>query len=158
VLASYLAEVVGFVIFLGIVWRYVWPRLKTMMAKQAETIRSSISSADAASESAASALADAHASLEAAHREVTSIIEQAHQTSAQLRLEGERRGREEHDRLVASAAVASELERQRAREEVTRQVGAVVMAVTELVVGAELDAERQRALIGETIDAAEAMA
>ena len=31
------------------------------------------------------------------------------------------------------------------------------MAATELVVAAELDASRQRTLIGETIDAAEAM-
>ncbi len=156
-MASYLAEVIGFVLLLAFIYRYVRPPLRRMMTKQAESIESSIASADAALESGRLGLATAHAALEAAHGEVTTIVELAHQTSAQLRLEGESRGREEYDRMVASAAVESEFERQRAREEVTRQVGSIVMAATELVVAAELDAARQRMLIGETIDAAEAM-
>ena len=129
------------------------------MNAQAESIRSSLASADAAAESGRQRmLAEARAALEAAQAEATAIIERAHETSAQLRLEGERRGREEYDRLVASAAAEAEFERQRAREEVTRQIGAIVMAATELVVAAEIDASRQRTLISETIDAAEAMA
>ena len=157
-MAGYLAEVIGFIVFLGLVYRYAWPWLKKMMSQQAEAIRSSISSADDAADGARRALdRGAGSALGAAQRDVTAILEEAHQTSAQLRLEGERRGREEQDRIVASAAAESEFELQRAREEVTRQVGTVVMAVTELVVAAELDAARQRALIGETIDAAEAM-
>ena len=103
-------------------------------------------------------LADARAAVEAAQSEARAILERAHETSAQLLLEGERNGRVEYDRLVASAAAEAEFERQRAREEVTRQVGAIVMAATELVVAAEIDASLQRVFIGETIDAAEAMA
>jgi F-type H+-transporting ATPase subunit b len=103
-------------------------------------------------------LDEARAALEAAHSEAVAIIERAHETSAQLLLEGERRGREEHDRLVASAAAEADFERKRARDEVTREIGAVVMAATELVVAAEVDASLQRAFISETIDAAEAMA
>jgi F-type H+-transporting ATPase subunit b len=155
---SYLAEVIGFVLLGLFIYRYVRPPLKKMMSQQAETIRTSIASASAVQEAAERALADARSALESAQADATAIVESAHQTSAQLRLEGERRGREEHDRLVARVAVEAEFERQRARQEVTRQVGAIVMAATELVVAAELDAARQRSLIGEAIDAAEAMA
>jgi F-type H+-transporting ATPase subunit b len=103
-------------------------------------------------------LTEARAALEAAHAEVTAIIDRAHETSAQLRLEGERRGREEYERIVASAAAEAEFERQRALAEVTREIGAIVMAATERVVATEIDASLQRAFISETIDAAEAMA
>jgi F0F1-type ATP synthase membrane subunit b/b' len=103
-------------------------------------------------------LAEARAALEAAHSDATAIIERAHETSAQLLLDGEHRGREQYDRLVTSAAAEGDFERHRAQEEVTRQVGAIVMAATEVVVAAEIDASLQRAFIGETIDAAEAMA
>ena len=58
---------------------------------------------------------------------------------------------------MASADAEADFERQRAREEVMRQVGAIVMAATELVVAAEIDSSLQREFIGETIDAAEAM-
>jgi F-type H+-transporting ATPase subunit b len=157
-MVSYLAEVIGFLLLLAFIYRYVRPPLRNMMNKQSESIRLSITSADEAAEGAANALAAARATLEAAKAEVTGIMERAHQTSAQLRLEGERRGREEYERLVASAAVEADFALKRARDEVTRQIGGVVMAATERVVAAELDDPRQRTLIGETIDAAEAMA
>jgi F-type H+-transporting ATPase subunit b len=103
-------------------------------------------------------LAEAREALDGAHSEAIAIIGRAKETSAQLRSEGERRGQDEYERLVASAAAEAEFERQRAREEVTRDVGAIVMAATERVVAAEIDFPLQRAFISETIDAAEAMA
>jgi F-type H+-transporting ATPase subunit b len=157
-MASYLAEVVGFLLLLAFTYRYAWPLLKKLMDTQAESIRTSLSSSDASRESGLRMLGDARQALERAHSEAGSIIAQAHETSAQILREGERRGREEYDRLVASAAAEAEFERQRAREEVTRQIGAIVMAATEHVVAAELDASLQRAFIAETIDVAEAMA
>jgi F-type H+-transporting ATPase subunit b len=157
-MASYLAEVFGFLLLGLFIYRYVKPPLKKLMDRQAESIRLSLSSADTGLESAQRMLADAHAALEAAQSEARAILARAHETSAQLLLEGERNGRAEYDRLVASAAAEAEFERQRARDEVTRQVGAIVMAATELVVAAEIDVSLQRVFIGETIDAAEAMA
>ena len=40
-MASYLAEVVGFILLLAFTYRYVWPMLKRLMDSQAESIRSS---------------------------------------------------------------------------------------------------------------------
>ena len=158
-MASYLAEVVGFLLLIFLSYRYFpWPWLKTLMEHQAEAIGSALSSADAARDSAQRSLTEARTALEQAHSEATTIIERAHETSAQIRLDGERRGREEYDRLVASAAAEAEFERQRSRQEVTHEIGAIVMAATEAVVAAEVDASLQRAFISETIDVAEAMA
>lgn len=158
-MASYLAEVVGFLLLLFFAYRYFpWPFLKTLMVHQADAIRSSLSSADTARDGARQALVEARTALEQAHLEATSIIQRAHETSAQLRLDGEARGRDEHDRLVASVAAEAEFERQRGREEVSHEIGAIVMAATEAVVAAELDTTLQRAFISETIAAAEAMA
>ena len=157
-MVSYLAEVFAFLLLILFIYRYVKPPLQKLMDHQAESIRLSLCSADAGLESAARMLADARAAVEAAQSEARAILERAHETSAQLLLEGERNGRAEYDRLMASAAAEAEFERQRAREEVTRQVGAIVMAATELVVAAEIDTSLQRVFIGETIDAAEAMA
>ena len=108
-MASYLAEVVGFILLLAFTYHYVWPMLKRLMDSQAESIRSSISSAEAARDSGERQLVEARAALEAAHGEAEAIIERAHETSAQIRLEGERRGREEYDRLLASAAAEAEI-------------------------------------------------
>lgn len=157
-MASYLAEVLAFLVLCYLTYRYVWPWLSKAMDRQAESIRSSLSSADASLESGQSMLTDARAALEAAHSDVAAIIARAHETSAQLLLEGERRGREEYERLVAAAASEATFERQRALEDVIRQIGAVVMSATERVVAVEMDAALQRAFISQAIDAAEAMA
>ena len=156
-MASYLAEVVGFLLLIAFIYKYVRPPLRRLMASQAAAISSSISTADAAVENGERTLAEARVALERAHLDATAIVERAHETSAQLRLEGERRGREEYDRLVASAAAESDLERQRAREEITREMGAVVVSATERVVAAEMDETVQRSFISETIAVAEAM-
>jgi F-type H+-transporting ATPase subunit b len=155
---SYLAEVLGFLLLLAFTYRYAWPLLKKMMDGQAESIRNALSSSDLARDSGQRVLAEAREALEAAHLEAGAIVARAEETSGQLRLEGERRAEQEYHRLVASAAAEAEFERQRAREDVTRHIGAIVMAATESVVAAEVDASLQRAYISETIDAAEAMA
>lgn len=157
-MASYIAELVGFLLLLAFIYRYVRPPLKRLMTGQAEAIRSSIFAADAAVENGQRLLADAQAALEQARLEATTIVERAHETSAQLRLEGERRGREEYERLVAAAAAEAELERQRARDEITKQIGAIVVAATERVVAAEMSLPVQRTFIAETIAVAETMA
>jgi len=59
---------------------------------------------------------------------------------------------------VASAAAEADFERQRGREDVSREIGSIVMVATERVVAAEIDASLQRAFISDAIDAAEAMA
>ncbi|MGD1011533.1 MAG: F0F1 ATP synthase subunit B [Acidimicrobiales bacterium] len=157
-MAAYLAEAVGFVLFLAFIYRYVRPFLKRMMDRQADAIRTSLSSADAAAENGERILADARAALEAARSEAAEIIARSEEIAAQIISDGKLRGQEEHDRLVAGAAVVADFECQRAKEEVTREVGSIVMDATELVVAAEIDASLQRVFIGKTIDAAEAMA
>ncbi len=157
-MASYLAEVFGFLLLLAFTYRYAWPLLKKLMDSQAESIRNSLSSSELARDSGQRMLAEARQALEKAHLEAGAIVQRAQETSGQLRLEGDRRAQQEYQRLVASAAAEAEFERQRAREEVTRQIGAIVMAATERVVAAEVDTSLQRAYISETIDAAEAMA
>lgn len=157
-MAKFIGECVGLLLaFVFIAW-LVWPLLKKMMVAQEESIRLSISSADEARDAAATELIAAKDRLEAARDDATSILEQARRTADQLRAEGVARGEDEYERLLESAAAEAEFERQRAREEVMREIGVIVMAATERVVTAELDVGRQRGLIGEAIDAAEAMA
>lgn len=157
-MAGYIAEVVGFLLLLAFIGRYVAPPLRRLMDRQAATISATLSSADEAVEAASAELAAARQELARAHEQATAIVERAHETSAQLRLEGERHGREEFERIIANAAAEADLERQRARQEIAAEIGSLVVATAEKVVAAELDAPVQRAFIAETIDAAEAIA
>ena len=157
-MAKYLAEIVGLLlVFAFIVWK-VRPPLGRAMTAQAESIRTSITSAEQTRDRALGDLEVARAELARAREDAEAIGTQAAQTAGQLRAEGERRAAEEYDRIVRNANAEIAFERQRALAGATARIGAVVIAATESVVVAELSPERQRSLIGQAIDAAEAMA
>jgi F-type H+-transporting ATPase subunit b len=153
--ATLIEELVAFLIVLWIVARFVLPPLRSAMAQRAEGIRNTIQAADAARAEADNLLGERRAVLEQARVEARSIVDQASEIAEQMKEQGRRRGEEEYQRIVERAAADIELERQRARDEVTRQLGALVMAAAEQVVGAELDETRHRGLIDEAIAAAE---
>jgi F-type H+-transporting ATPase subunit b len=152
---TFVLELIAFVLVLGFVAKYVLPPLRKAMAERAEHIRSSIQAAEDAKRDAEALAARRREQLDAARQEARSIIDQANATADQLREEGRQRGQAEYDRLLANARVDIEQERQRARDEVMEDVGALVLRAAEQVIGGALDAESHRALVSEAIAAAE---
>jgi F-type H+-transporting ATPase subunit b len=152
---TFVLELIAFVLVLGFVAKYVLPPLRKAMDERAEHIRSSIQAAEDAKRDAETLAARRREQLEAARQEARSIIDQANATADQLREEGRQRGQAEYERLLANARVDIEQERQRARDEVMEDVGALVLRAAEQVIGGALDAESHRALVSEAIAAAE---
>jgi F-type H+-transporting ATPase subunit b len=153
--SAFYAELVGFVIFIGIiVWKVV-PAIQRILDRRRDTIRSAIEGAAATLKAAEDELARRKALLEEARSEAVAILAQADATAAQIRVDGRQRAEQEYQRLVGVAAAEIERERERAREEVAAEIGAIVVEAAEQVVRAELDAARQRALVDEVIAAAQ---
>jgi F-type H+-transporting ATPase subunit b len=152
--ATFLLELIAFILVLVFIAKKVLPPLRKAMADRAEHIRSSIEAAEVAKADAESLAAQRREILENARHEARSIIEQANETSDQLKEEGRKRGQEEYERLLESARKEIDLERERARAEVMSDLGALVLDAAEKVIGGALDAERHRALVDEAISAA----
>jgi F-type H+-transporting ATPase subunit b len=137
--SAFYAELVGFVIFIGIiVWKVV-PAIQRILDRRRDTIRSAIEGAAATLKAAEDELARRKALLEEARSEAVAILAQADATAAQIRVDGRQRAEQEYQRL----------------EEVAAEIGAIVVEAAEQVVRAELDAARQRALVDEVIAAAQ---
>ena len=152
---TFVLQLLAFLLVLGFVAKYVLPPLRKAMAERAEHIRSSIQAAEDAKRDAEASAVGRREQLEAARQEARAIVDQANATAEQLREEGRQRGQQEYDRLLVNAGNDIEQERQRAREEVMGDVGALVLRAAEQVIGGALDAERHRALVLEAIAAAE---
>lgn len=150
-LKPYIAELVGFVAFLFVVVRMIWPRIRVLMDKRLETIKASIEAGASLRAGAEKDLERRRAMLDEAKAQAVQIVAQARETAEQLTTEGRRRGDEDYQRLVDSANAEIALERARARDEIAAAVGGVIVAAAEQVVRAELDTARQRALIGDVI-------
>jgi F-type H+-transporting ATPase subunit b len=152
--AGYYGELVGFVLFVGLILWKVAPPLLRLLDKRRDTIRSTIEGAAAMLQAAEEELEHRKALLEEAEAEAVVIRERAAATAAQLRADGHERAEEEYARLVAAADDEIGRERQRALGEVSQEVGRIVVDAAERVVRAELDAASQRSLVDQVIEAA----
>jgi F-type H+-transporting ATPase subunit b len=148
-----IVEVVAFVILLVFIGKWILPFVNAQVEERQQQIRESLEQADAARAEADETRAKRQEILDEARHQAREIVAQANRTADQLRVDAQERGQQEFDRLVASAQAEISLARQRAVDDVTAQVGALVMAVAREVIGREVDAEVHRALIDEAVAA-----
>lgn len=154
-MSAYIAEIIGFALFIGvIVWKIV-PRVTPLLDRRRETIRSSIDGAKSIRETAEHERDRRRQMLDEAHTEASAIIDQARASADEISAEGRRRAAEDHERLLRDAEAEIELRSQRAREEVAASIGAIVIDAAEKVVLAEVDSALQHTLVAEVISAAE---
>lgn len=153
---TFIAELIAFLIVLGIFAKYILPPLRRAMKDREASIKNAIESAEDARREAAEIVQQRREALEAARAEARQIVDQANEVAEQLKSDGRQRGQEEYERLVQAARSEIDLERERAREEVMGEVGELVLRAAERVIGAGLDDERHRALVDEAITAARA--
>lgn len=144
-----IVEIIAFLIVLGVIAWKVVPVLNKALEERQDQIRASLEAAEAARAEADARRRERERILEEARAQAREIVAQANATAERLREEAQRRAQEEHDRIVASAEQEIAQARQRAIDEVSAQVGALVLAVARQVVGREVDAEAHRELLEE---------
>lgn len=151
--ATLIVEIVAFLIVLGVVARYVLPPLNRALGERQDQIRESLAAADAAQAEADATRAQRHQILEEARQQAREIVAHANANAERVRAEAAERAQLEHDRILASASAEIAVARQRAVDEVSAQLGALVMAVARQVIGREIDPVAHRELIDEAVAA-----
>jgi F-type H+-transporting ATPase subunit b len=151
--ATLIVEVVAFLIVLGVIAKYVLPVLNKALGDRQELIRSSLAAAETARAEAAEASTQRQETLDEARRHAQEIVATANKAAERTKAQAEERGRLEYERLVARAEAEIAGARQRAVEEVSSKVGALVISVARQVIGREIDESSHRALIDEAVTA-----
>ena len=150
---TFIAEFIAFVIIVGVIAKWILPPLNKAMEARQEEISSSLAAADAAQTEADETRAQRQGILDEARQQAREFVAQANRTAERVRADGEEKGRAEYERLVASADAEINLARQRAIDEVSSQVAALVLSVARQVVGREIDATSHRAMIDQAVAA-----
>jgi F-type H+-transporting ATPase subunit b len=148
-----IVEIVAFLIVLFVIRKYVLPPINKALEDRREQIRASLEAADAARAEADESRAQRQVIIDEARQQARDIVAAANTTADRVRAEATERGQQEYERLVSSAQSEITLARQRAVDEVSAQVAALVVSVARQVIGREVDAERHRALIDEAVAA-----
>jgi F-type H+-transporting ATPase subunit b len=151
--ATLIVEVVAFLIVLGVIGKYVLPVLNKTLGDRQELIRSSLDAAEKARVEAAEASHQRQETIDEARRQAQEIVAAANKAAERIKAQSEERGRLEYERLVARAEAEIAGARQRAVEDVSTKVGALVISVARQVIGREIDESTHRALIDEAVTA-----
>jgi F-type H+-transporting ATPase subunit b len=146
-------EVIAFLLLLAFIGRKVLPPLNKALEERQEEIRTALEAAEAAKAEADETHAQRQGILDEARTRAREIVAQANKVAEEVAAQSEERGQQEYDRLVRAAETDIALARQRAVDEVSAQLGGLVMSVARQVIGREIDATSHRALIDEAVAA-----
>jgi F-type H+-transporting ATPase subunit b len=156
--ATFVVELIAFLIVLGLLGRYVLPPVTKAMDDRQQVIRQSLADAETAKRKAEEAETDYRATLDKAKAEARAIVDEANKAAEALRASRKEQGEQEYQRIVSRAQTDIEASRRRAAEDVRRDVSTLVLAVVERVVGEGFDAAGHSDLIDRTVGEVEAQA
>lgn len=149
--ATFLVELVAFLIMLGILARWVYPPIMRAAEARQKQIADQLVAAETARKDAERYLAQAQARVQEARGEAQRIVEGADRAGERLRQEAQDKAQEDARRIVEQAKKEIDAERQRAIQAIRRETADLVVSATQRVLGESLDGERHRKLIEQAI-------
>jgi F-type H+-transporting ATPase subunit b len=145
---TFLAEIVAFLIILGVIWRYVVPPLQKSMTARQDAIRKSFEDADAAKARLAEAEAEYKKAIAEARAEQAKAREDAAKTRREIVDAAKEEARTEAEAIMARAEASLEVERRQVFAELRSDIGRLAVDLAERIVGETLaDDERQRRVV-----------
>ena len=139
------------VVFLALAL-FAYPRLKRAMEERREKIQGDLEGAERARSEAQSELERYREQLREARGEAGRIIDEARKTAESMRRDMLARAEDESNQIVSRAQEEIRAERDRAFQDLRRQVGEISVELASRVVGESLDRDRQMRLVDSYID------
>jgi F-type H+-transporting ATPase subunit b len=150
--ATFVIEMLAFVVVLVVMTRYVVPRIRERMHERQRMIDQALAGARDANSRRQEAESAAAAIRAEARREAGRITEEARSMREHLIAEGRRTGLEEYRWLAGRADRDLQRRTELAREHLRRQARAAAIAATGVCVGSDADAAKVAALVDEQFD------
>jgi F-type H+-transporting ATPase subunit b len=147
-----LVGALAFAILFFFVWKWVLPRLSTLLDERRDKIQGELERAEETRRSAEQELKQYRQQLAHAREESNQIIEEARRSAEQVRADIQARAEREAAATVAKAQDEIRAERDRVFQELRSEVAEISVELAERVVGESLDANVHQRLIDEYLD------
>jgi len=138
--ATLLGESIAFIVFVWFTMKYVWPQLNGAIEERQNKIADGLAASERAEKDLELAQAKAAEQLKEAKAQAADIIEQAKKRATQIVDEETQKGHDEREKIIAQGAAEVEAERNRAKEDLRKQVSVLAIAGAEKIIEKEIDA------------------
>jgi F-type H+-transporting ATPase subunit b len=149
--ATFWIELVAFILMVGLLARYVYPRVIEAAEARQKAIAAELEAAEKSRQEAEARLVEAEKRMQEARVSAQEIVAGATRSGEQLRQESKQKAEEEAKRLTLAARKEIEADREKAIQSVREDVAGLVVAATEKVLGETLDASKHKQLIERAI-------
>ncbi|MCL5050730.1 MAG: F0F1 ATP synthase subunit B [Firmicutes bacterium] len=143
--------VFAMVVFVWFTMKFVWPPLNNAIEERQKKIADGLAASERAEKDLEKAHEQVAAELNKAKAEAAEIIEQARKRANKIVDDETQRGHEEREKIIASGHAEIVAERNRAREELRKQVAILAVAGAEKIIQREVDAAKQSDIVDKLV-------
>ncbi|MEC6798904.1 MULTISPECIES: F0F1 ATP synthase subunit B [Photobacterium] len=147
--ATLLGQAIAFFFFVVFCMKYVWPPIMEAIEERQKKIADGLAAADRAAKDLNLAQANASDQLKEAKRAASELIEQANKRKAQIVDDAKIEAQAEREKILAQGLAEIEAERNRARDELRKQVATLAVIGAEKIIGRSIDMEAQTDILNE---------
>ena len=137
--ATLIGETIAFIIFVLFCMKYVWPPIMGAIEDRQKKIADGLAASERAEKDLQLAQEKATEQLKEAKAQASDIIEQAKKRGSQIVDEETQRGHQEREKIIAQGQAEIDAERNRAKEELRKQVATLAIAGAEKILSKEID-------------------
>tara|TARA_B100002049_G_scaffold192335_1_gene149397 strand:- start:6 stop:476 length:471 start_codon:yes stop_codon:yes gene_type:complete len=145
--ATLLGEMIAFIVFVLFCMKYVWPPIMGAIEERQKKIADGLEASERAEKDLELAQEKATEQLKEAKSQAAEIIEQAKKRANQLVDEETQKGHAEREKIIAQGYAEIEAERNRAKEELRKQVAVLAVAGAQQILKREIDANAQNDIV-----------
>lgn len=149
--ATLIGQSISMVVFVLFTMKFVWPPLNNAIEERQKRIADGLAASELAEKDLEKAHEQVAAELNKAKADAAEIIEQARKRANKLVDDETQRGQEEREKIIASGHTEIEAERNRAREELRKQVAILAIAGAEKIIQREVDAAKQSDIVDKLV-------
>lgn len=142
-----LGQLIAFAIFTWFCMKFVWPPITAAMDARQKKIAEGLDAAGRAERDLKLAQEKAADMLRETKQTAAEIIEKANKTANEIVEEAKQQARAEGERLLAGAKTEIELEVNRVRDDLRKQVSVLAVAGAEKILGATVDGKAHNDLV-----------
>ena len=150
--ATLIGQAIAFAVFVWFCMKFVWPPLLGAIEERQKIIADGLEASDQAEKDLAVAQAQAAEQLKEAKAQAADIIEQAKKRANVLVDEETQRGHSERENIIAQGYAEIDAERNRAKEDLRKQVSALAIAGAEKILAREIDKDAQADIVAKLVD------
>jgi F-type H+-transporting ATPase subunit b len=149
-LHHFIAQVVSFLIVAGLLYKFAYKKILTVLEERRQTIAQSLANAEKIKQELANAQLKAQEVLNQANVQATKLIEEARNAAARVQEQETQKAVATANQIIAKAKEASEAELARMKAELRKELVRLVAETTAKVTGKVLTLDDQKRLAEET--------